>query len=341
MHPGKGGIKLHTMLDIRGAIPTMIHFSEARRHDVHLLDDVTPEPGAIYLMDRAYLDFERLYRFHCEGAFFLMRTKKNLRVYRRYSHLVNDPTLIGCDQTVMLARDIARDKYPCPLRRVRVRDPDDGQSIVLLTNHFALPATTVGALYVLRPSSLIDFILCYGASKRKVTRAPAGDRNARCVPQGLPSVVSGMLAITLSCRATGEHPPLIPTFLPNGEKAQKLRPTVGAPGIAAAKSARPPTSMEVTRAAIERAEQRAEIDQPVRDEVTYPIHMLPASFDAQQARFQVDASLPFGHMAPDHHVDGAELVFHGDKGDATGRLRTLPLRDQASRAYVTGMRLMT
>ncbi len=147
MHPGKGGIKLHTMLDIRGAIPTMIHFSEARRHDVHLLDDVTPEPGAIYLMDRAYLDFERLYRFHCEGAFFLMRTKKNLRVYRRYSHPVNDPTLIGCDQTVMLARDIARDKYPCPLRRVRVRDPDDGQSIVLLTNHFALPATTVGALY--------------------------------------------------------------------------------------------------------------------------------------------------------------------------------------------------
>jgi hypothetical protein len=147
MHPGKGGIKVHTLLDIRGAIPTIIRFSESRLHDVHMLDHLVPEPGAIYLMDRAYLDFERLYRFHCEGSFFLMRTKKNLRVRRRYSHPVTDPGLIGCDQTVMLARDVVRHKYPCPLRRLRVRDPDDGQSIILLTNHFALPATTIGALY--------------------------------------------------------------------------------------------------------------------------------------------------------------------------------------------------
>lgn len=147
MHAGCGGIKLHTLLDIRGAIPTVIHLSESRQHDVHMLDRITPEPGAIYLMDRGYLDFERLYRLHCEGAFFLMRTKKNLRVRRRYSHPVPDRSRIGCDQTVVLMRDVVRHKYPAPLRRVRVRDPDDGQSIVVLTNHFALPALTVGALY--------------------------------------------------------------------------------------------------------------------------------------------------------------------------------------------------
>jgi hypothetical protein len=147
MHADCGGIKLHTVLDIRGAIPTVIHLSESRQHDVHMLDRITPEPGAIYLMDRGYLDFERLYRLHCEGAFFLMRTKKNLRVRRRYSHPVADRLRIGCDQTVVLSRDVVRHKYPAPLRRMRVRDPDDGQSIVLLTNHFALPALTVGALY--------------------------------------------------------------------------------------------------------------------------------------------------------------------------------------------------
>lgn len=147
MHTGRGGIKLHTLLDIRGAIPTVVRFSESRQHDVHMLDHLVPEPGAIYLMDRAYLDFERLYRLHSEGAFFLMRAKKNLRVRRRYSHPVSDRTRIGCDQTVVLVREVAYTKYPCPLRRVRVRDPESGQSIVLLTNHFALPATTIGALY--------------------------------------------------------------------------------------------------------------------------------------------------------------------------------------------------
>lgn len=147
MHPGRGGLKLHTLLDIRGAIPTVISFSESRQHDVHMLDALVPEPGAIYVMDRAYLDFERLYRFHCDGAFFLMRTKKNLRVRRRYSQPVVDCRLIGCDQTVVLVRDVVRSKYPCVLRRVRVRDPDSGQSIILLTNHFALPATTISALY--------------------------------------------------------------------------------------------------------------------------------------------------------------------------------------------------
>jgi hypothetical protein len=146
-HQGRGAIKLHTLLDVRGSIPTMIHLSAARWHDVNLLDQLIVEPGAIYLMDRAYLDFERLYRLGCEGAFFLMRAKRNLQVARRYSHPVIDRTSIACDQTVMLSRVVARAKYPMPLRRLRVRDTDSGGSIVLLTNHFGLPAATIGELY--------------------------------------------------------------------------------------------------------------------------------------------------------------------------------------------------
>ena len=147
MHAGKGGIKLHTLLDVRGAIPTMIHLSESRRHDVNALDLIIPEAGAIYLMDRAYLDFARLYQLHCAGAFFLMRAKHNLRFKRRYSLPVTNRTTIVCDQTVMLARDVARKAFPAPLRRVRVRNTDAGGSIVLLTNHFGLSAETIGALY--------------------------------------------------------------------------------------------------------------------------------------------------------------------------------------------------
>lgn len=145
--PGHAGIKLHTLLDLRGAIPAIVHVSEALRHDIHMLDQIIPEAGAIYVMDRGYLDFERLYRIHCEGAFFLMRAKKNLRVQRRYSHPVVDRAVVACDQTVRLSRPIAHQDYPAPLRRLRVRDTDAGGSIVLLTNHFALPAATVGALY--------------------------------------------------------------------------------------------------------------------------------------------------------------------------------------------------
>lgn len=147
MHGGHAALKLHTLLDIRGAIPTVIDFSEGRWHDVNMLDRLVPEPGAIYIMDRGYLDFARLYRWHSEGAFFLMRAKHNLRVTRRYSHPVTDRSVIACDQTVSLTCDVVRAKYPAPLRKLKARDTDAGGSIVLLTNHFALPAATVGALY--------------------------------------------------------------------------------------------------------------------------------------------------------------------------------------------------
>jgi len=147
MHAGCGGIKLHTMLDLRSAMPCFMSFSPSRRHDVHLLDECPIQPGAIYVMDRGYLDFARLYRLHCAGAHFLMRTKKNLRVSRRYSHLVSDPDTTVCDQTVVLTRPVARANYPQPLRRVRLRDPEKGTSIVLLTNQFQRSASDLGTLY--------------------------------------------------------------------------------------------------------------------------------------------------------------------------------------------------
>jgi len=145
VHPGCGAIKLHTLLDLRCSIPTDVRVSEGLRHDIHMLDDFAPEPGAIYVMDRGYLDFVRLFRLHRAGAFFLMRAKKNLRVTRRYSLPVEDRQAIICDQTVVLAREVVRHRYPDPLRRLRVRDDDS--SIVLITNHFGLPAHSLSALY--------------------------------------------------------------------------------------------------------------------------------------------------------------------------------------------------
>lgn len=147
MHVGHGGIKLRTVLDLRGALPTLITLSPSQQHDVHLLDQISIEPGAIYLMDRGYLDFERLYRLHCAGAHFLMRAKKNLRVRRHYSHPVEDRALTVCDQTVVLSRGVARADYPMPLRRLRLRDAHSGQSIVLLTNQFQLSVASAGTLY--------------------------------------------------------------------------------------------------------------------------------------------------------------------------------------------------
>ena len=147
MHAGRGGIKLHTLLDVRGAIPSVIRVAPAQQHDVHMLDHLLPEHGAIYLMDRAYLDFVRLHRLQQAGAFFIMRAKKNLQVARRSSHPVHDRAQVVCDQTVVLSRPVAWERYPMPLRRLRLRDTDTGGNIVLLTNQFDLPATTIGALY--------------------------------------------------------------------------------------------------------------------------------------------------------------------------------------------------
>jgi len=121
----KAGIKLHTLLDIRGAIPVFIWITDAKRADVEVLDVLVPEPGSIYLFDRAYVDFTRLHRLNEDRAIFVTRAKKNLRWRRRYSRPVDRSTGLICDQTIVLTREESAEAYPAALRRVKYRDPDN------------------------------------------------------------------------------------------------------------------------------------------------------------------------------------------------------------------------
>lgn len=142
----KAAIKLHTLIDLRGNIPSFIHISEGKLHDVNVLDELLPEAGAFYVMDRAYLDFERLHRLHLAGAFFVTRAKSNLKATRRYSHPVDRATGLICDQTITLTVFYSRTGYPEALRRIRFKT-DEGKTLVFLTNNFALPAFTITELY--------------------------------------------------------------------------------------------------------------------------------------------------------------------------------------------------
>lgn len=143
----KGGIKLHTLLDLRGSIPSFLHITEAAVHDVQVLDILMPEAGAWYVLDRGYVDFARLYFLTQCAARFVVRAKKNLKFHRRYSHDVNRSTGVFCDQTILLTVPRSAELYPDPLRRVRFHDPEDGKQITLLSNHFDLPALTLAELY--------------------------------------------------------------------------------------------------------------------------------------------------------------------------------------------------
>jgi len=140
-------VKLHTQLDLRGAIPTIVRVTEGKRADVTFLDDLVLEPGAIYIMDRGYVDFERLHRFTAEAAFFVTRTKKGIRFRRRTSRPVDFATGLQSDHTVGLVTAEARRAYPAPLRRVRYVDPTTKKRLGFLTNNFALPALTIAHLY--------------------------------------------------------------------------------------------------------------------------------------------------------------------------------------------------
>jgi hypothetical protein len=142
----KAAIKLHTLIDLRGNIPTFIHISDGKLHDVNVLDELLPEPGAFYVMDRGYLDFERLHRLHEAGAFFVTRAKSNLKAKRRYSHAVDRSAGLICDQTITLTVFYSRTGYPEVLRRIRFKT-DEGKTLVFLTNNFALPALTIADLY--------------------------------------------------------------------------------------------------------------------------------------------------------------------------------------------------
>ena len=143
----KGAVKLHTLLDLRGAIPAFIHISDGKMHEVNVLDFLPIEAGAFYVMDRGYLDFTRLYRLHQMGGFFVTRAKANTNARRIYSSPVDRATGLVCDQTIALNGFYATQHYPDYLRRIRFNDAQSGKTLILLTNNFALPPLTIAALY--------------------------------------------------------------------------------------------------------------------------------------------------------------------------------------------------
>ena len=143
----KAAVKLHTLLDVRGAIPAFIHLSDGKMHEVNVLDFLPVEAGAFYVMDRGYLDFTRLYKLHQAGAFFVTRAKRGMNARRVYSGTTNRITGVICDQRVALNGFYVAQNYPEQLRRIRFKDPETGKTLVFLTNNRVLPALTIAALY--------------------------------------------------------------------------------------------------------------------------------------------------------------------------------------------------
>jgi len=146
----KGAIKLHTLLDLRGSIPSFISITDGKVHDVNVLDELIPEPGSIYVMDRAYLDFERLYLLNQCMAFFVIRSKINTQMRRLYSHEIDKSTGLRCDQTIVLTGTKTAKYYPDKLRRVKFFDVEKGRSFSFLSNNFLVPALVVAQLYKCR-----------------------------------------------------------------------------------------------------------------------------------------------------------------------------------------------
>ena len=143
----KAAVKMHTLLDLHGNIPTFIRITNGKVHDVNILDEILPEAGAFYVMDRAYIDFERLYWFTLCSAFFVTRTKENVLLQRRYSHPVDKSTGVLSDQTVILTAIESAKAYPEALRRISYRDPITEKRLRFLTNNFVLPALTIAEIY--------------------------------------------------------------------------------------------------------------------------------------------------------------------------------------------------
>ena len=143
----KSAVKMHTLLDLRGSIPTFIRVTTGDIHDVNILDEIILQAGAYYVMDRGYLDYARLYRIHLAGAFFVTRAKSNLDASRIYSEQVNKQTGVLADQSIALNGYDSRKDYPSHLRRIRFYDPLTDKDLIFLTNQFTLPATTICALY--------------------------------------------------------------------------------------------------------------------------------------------------------------------------------------------------
>jgi len=143
----KGAVKMHTLLDLHGNIPSFISITDGKVHDVNILDEIDPEPGAFYVMDRGYIDFARLYRFELGAAFFVVRSKTNLEIQRRYSHPVDKSTGVRADQTVLLTSVESAKAYPDTLRRISYLDVATRKRFKFLTNNFTLPAVTIAKIY--------------------------------------------------------------------------------------------------------------------------------------------------------------------------------------------------
>jgi hypothetical protein len=146
----KAAVKMHTLLDLRGNIPAFIHITDGKAHDVSVLDQIVPEPAAFYVMDRGYVDFERLFVLTLSSAFFVVRTKSNVLLQRRYSHPVDKSSGVRSDQTVILSSFESASVYPDALRRVSYFDAETGKRLKFLTNNFTLPALTVAQIYKCR-----------------------------------------------------------------------------------------------------------------------------------------------------------------------------------------------
>ena len=143
----KAAIKLHTLLDLRGNIPSFIHISDGKLHDVNVLDQLVPEPGSFYIMDRGYLDFERLHLFSQWAAFFVIRAKSNLKFRRVYSRPIEKDTGLRCDQSIVLQSFYPSKYYPDKLRRIKYHDRETNKTLIFLTNNFSLPPLTIAQLY--------------------------------------------------------------------------------------------------------------------------------------------------------------------------------------------------
>lgn len=146
----KAAVKMHTLLDLHGNIPTFVYVTEGKMHDVNILDELLPEPGAFYVMDRGYIDFERLFPFTRGSAFFVVRTKENVLLQRRYSRPVDKTTGLRSDHTVILTTIRSAQAYPDPLRRVTYYDAEKQKRLKFLTNNFVLPALTIAKIYKYR-----------------------------------------------------------------------------------------------------------------------------------------------------------------------------------------------
>ena len=187
----KAAVKLHTLLDLQGAIPSFVHISDGKLHDVNMLDLLVPEPGAIYVMDRAYGDFLRFYRLHKAGAFFVTRAKNNLDARRVYSRPRDPANGILSDHIVRLGGAHSRKRYPEFLRRVRFRDPQTDRVLVFLTNHMDFDALTICNLYKSRWHIELFFKWIkqhlrikrfFGTSEKRRQQPPTLDRRVRLCP---------------------------------------------------------------------------------------------------------------------------------------------------------------